>query len=134
MSFGYIALATVLVGTAAYSADASRKGQHEVADAQKASDEADARQKAELDTSTAVAANAKYAADKRARQANVLALGGGTSPLGGGSNSSLPAGGVPQSAVTSNVLGSGGSAGGTVGGPVTGRQTTQPVRQGATTY
>lgn len=135
MSFGYIALALVSVGTAAYSADAARKGQHQVADAQAAADEKDAQQKAELETSTAVAANAKFAADKRARQANILGLGGGPSPLGDGPLGGPVGSGIPQSAISPNVLSTGAPAGGgTVGGIAPSRATIKPVRNGPSAY
>ena len=125
-----IIAAVAAVGSAAYSADQSRKGQHETMDAQRKAQADDAREKAELETNTAVAANAKFAADKRARQAN--ALGGGYGTLGGSAEPGSIGGsglGTGQGATQgpSTVLGQGQpgggyvprqpGGGGTVGGP-----------------
>lgn len=131
MSLGFIAAAVIAVGTAVYSADQQRKGQHKAMDAAAQAREDDARQSAELETQTAVSANAKFAADKRSRQANALALGGGgDSSLGGGAAPGSTTGGLGsgQGATTAgagSVLGSGAInggyvprvGGGTVGGP-----------------
>ena len=63
-------------GLLAYSADSQRKAINTQQDALRASIADDARQKVEAETSASLSANQKLAADKRARQANVLALGG----------------------------------------------------------
>lgn len=118
VSIGLAVSAVVGAGTAVYSADQARKGQHATMDAQRDAQEADARQKAELETNTAVAANAKFAADKRARQANVLALGGPAGALGGGAQPGTQGAGlgagqsVTQGPVS--VLGQGAPGGGYV--------------------
>ena len=70
--------AIATVGVAAYSADAQRKATNMQKDALNASIADDARQKVEAETGASLSANQKLTADKRARQANVLALGGGS--------------------------------------------------------
>lgn len=72
-------IVAAVVGTAGflgYSADQQRKAIHAQQDALNASIAADARQKVEAETGASLSANQKLTADKRARQANVLALGG----------------------------------------------------------
>ena len=96
MSFAIVAGAGIaLVGTFV-SMDAQRSAANKQKDAINAAQEADARQAAEAKTGAATSANAKLAADRRARQANVLALGAGTSDTLGGSAQSVLAGGAPK--------------------------------------
>ena len=96
MSWGIVAGAVIGLGTAVYSADAQRSAGNKQKDAINAAQEADARQAAEAKTGAATSANAKLASDRRARQANVLALGGGTSDTLGAPAQSVLAGGAPK--------------------------------------
>lgn len=118
VSIGVAVSAAVSVGTAVYSADQTRKAQHKTADAEAAAQQDDARQAAELDTSTALTANAKFAAGRRAQQANVLALGGATGALGGDTGASPGTAGLGSGQSTTagpvSVLGSGSPGGGYV--------------------
>jgi hypothetical protein len=81
MSFGWSAAAWTAIGvgtaaaSSAYSTDQQRKAVHGQRDALLASQEADARQAAEAETSAATAANAKLADNKRRRQASALGAG-----------------------------------------------------------
>ena len=95
MSFGISAVAWTAIGAAAsvgvglYSANQQRKAIGAQQDALNASIAADARKKVEAETSASLSANQKLAADKRSRQANVLALGGNSDstlgqPVAGG--------------------------------------------------
>ena len=129
-------VAAVVVGAGAllYGADAQRKAINTQQDALRASIAADAKQKVEAETSASLSANQKLAADKRARQANVLALGGNSeSTLGQPVAAGVPANVLSQGAIgaaraaaaspITSVLGggapatsSGGSAGRSYGG------------------
>ena len=102
-------------GVAAISAvqqDASRKALHAQQAAQRDQIAADASAKASAETGAAVEANAMRVAQKRAQQANVLALGDGTSGgLLGQGKSVLSMGAGPAqagaAASTTSVLGGG---------------------------
>ena len=103
MSFGLSAAAWIGIGTAVVGAagtaatiDAQRSAGNKQRDAINAAQEADARQAAEAKTGAATSANAKLASDRRARQANVLALGAGTSDTLGAPGQSVLAGGAPK--------------------------------------
>ena len=118
MSFAITAV-VVTAATAIYSADAQRKAIHGQQDALNASIAADARQKVEAETGASLSANQKLAADKRARQANVLALGGNSDstlgqPVAAGSRANVLAQGntarSPAASPGGSVLGSGATA------------------------
>lgn len=114
MSWVVAAVATIAVGTAAYSADQQRKAVHSQQDALKASQEADARQAAEAETAAQVAANAKLADSKQRRRASALGLGdtSGGDPLGG-AGTVLASGGPSPAARAAAGAGAAGSYGGT---------------------
>ena len=98
MSFAITAV-VLTAGAAIYSADAQRKATNTQKDALNASIAADARQKVEAETGAALSANQKLAADKRSRQANVLALGGNSdSTLGQPMSAGGPANVLAQGA------------------------------------
>ena len=120
MSFAITAV-VLTAGAAIYSADAQRKAINGQQDALNASMAADARQKVEAETGAALSANQKLAADKRARQANVLALGGNSDstlgqPVAAGARPNVLAQGSsgaarsPASSPGGSVLGSGATA------------------------
>lgn len=120
MSFGFTAATWVAIGTAAVgaasaaaSADSQRKSAHQQQDAINAAQSQDAIDTASAKTQAALSANQKLSSDKRARQANVLALGGNGDTLGGGptaANSVLSQGAGAGSAAqraAASVLGGG---------------------------
>ena len=120
MSFAITAV-VLTAGAAIYSADAQRKAINTQQDALTASMAADARQKVEAETGASLSANQKLAADKRARQANVLALGGNSDstlgqPLASGGPENVLAQGAsgtarsPAASPGGSVLGSGATA------------------------
>lgn len=113
MSFGFSAATWVAIGavgisatTAAVSADSQRKAIHGQQDAAKAAQAQDAIDTASAQTNATLTANTKLASDRRARQANVLALGGTGTNSGStlGTPANVLAGGVKQQ---SSVLGGG---------------------------
>lgn len=137
MSWVAVAVVGAAVVTTVSAQDSQRKATHAQQDALNAAAADDARAKVEAETTAATDANAKLAADKRARQANVLALGGGSdstlgSPGGGTRPGTVLSAGAPAAAraaaaSTTSVLGGGAVASGlTRGGFVSTPRTPTP--------
>lgn len=74
MSWVAVAIGTVAVAGAAYSADQQRKAAHGQMDAAKKAAEEDARKRAEAETSALLSANTKVAETKRRRRASSLGM------------------------------------------------------------
>lgn len=115
MSWAYTAVAAITAASAAYSSDQQRKAVHGQRDALLASQEADARQAAEAETSAATAANAKLADTKRRRQASALGAGdpnaGTAQPVLSAGATSQQRAAVYQAPAGASVLGGGRPAG-----------------------
>ena len=118
MSFGFtaatwtaIGVGTSVVASSVIAADSQRKTINAQQDAINKAQQDDAIQTTEAKTQAALTANQKLAADKRARQANVLALGGNGDTLGGARavpGSVLAGGaGAPAQRSAASVLGGG---------------------------
>lgn len=122
MSWVIAAVATIAVGTTAYSADQNRKGLHAQQKTLRLAEEEDARKAAEAETNAQVAANAQLADSKRRRRSSsLLASGDPTADTLGGTTTALSAGGlspaarVAPSAVSGTALGAGAPASTSIG-------------------
>lgn len=127
MSWVAVAVAVIGAGTAAYSADANRKGLHAQQKSLRLAQEADEREAAEAETGAAVAANAKLADSKRRRRSSsLLASGdtGGADTLGG--SPSVLANGGPTARATFASAGAT-PYGGSVLGSGSGSRSTRPT-------